>query len=180
MTDQKSSLWTQIWAELSAAVSKQDHAWRTPALATTTADGNATMRTLVLRNVDADKGQCQFYTDKRSAKCQHIIARPQGELLFWCPVLKWQLRAEVDCQLLTSGPLIEQIWQQIASTAAANDYLSLQPPGSKLSGKKTDMTDTSNLAVITATVKQIDWLALSRKGHQRALVMANSVQWRVP
>lgn len=180
MSESPSTLPAQIWAELTAAVDKKDHAWRTPALATRMADGQPTMRTVVLRDVDADKWQCHFYTDKRSAKCQQIAAMPSGELLFWCPVLKWQLRAQVDYQLLTSGPLVEKIWQQIAVTAAADDYLSLQPPGSELPDKVTGRAETPNFAAIIATVKQIDWLALSKTGHQRALLSADSFQWLVP
>ncbi len=180
MMESQSTLAAKIWAELTAAVDKKDHAWRTPVLATCTLKGQPTMRTVVLREVDSDNWQCHFYTDKRSAKCQQIQVVPNGELLFWCPVLKWQLRVQVDYQLLTSGPLVDQIWQQIAVTAAANDYLSWQPPGSNLSEKSDGTADTPNLAVIIATVKQIDWLALSKAGHQRAMLSANSFQWLVP
>lgn len=180
MSDLPSTLSAQIWAELTAAVDKKDHAWRTPALATRTANGQPTMRTVVLRHVDTVNWQCHFYTDKRSAKCQQIAAMPSGELLFWCPVLKWQLRAQVDYQLLTSGPLVDQIWQQIALTAAADDYLSLQPPGSELPDKVTGRAETPNFAVIIATVKQIDWLALSKAGHQRALLSINSFKRLMP
>ncbi len=180
MTESQSILPAKIWAELTAAAHNKDHAWRTPVLATQTTDGQPTMRTVVLRDVDADKWQCHFYTDKRSTKCQQIEAKPSGELLFWCPVLKWQLRATVDYQLLTAGPLVERIWQQIAVTSAADDYLSLQPPGSELPDKVIGRAETPNFAVIVATVKQIDWLALSQAGHQRALLSANSFQWLVP
>lgn len=180
MTEAQSSILANIWAELTAAVDKKDHAWRTPVLATSTLNGLPTTRTVVLRDVDVNKWQCQFYTDKRSAKCQQIRAEPKGELLFWCPTLKWQLRAEVDYQLLTTGPLVEQVWQQIAATAAANDYLSLQPPGSELPITTSAIADTPNLAVIIATISQIDWLALSKAGHQRAILNANSFQWLVP
>ena len=180
MTESQSTLAAKIWTQLTAAVDKKDHAWRTPVLATRSLNGQPTMRTVVLREVDADKWQCQFYTDKRSAKCQQIQAEPKGELLFWCPDLKWQLRVEVDYQLLTAGPLVEQVWQQIAATPAANDYLSLQPPGSELQTTTNATADTPNLAVIIATIKQIDWLALSNTGHQRALLNINSFQWLVP
>lgn len=180
MTESQSALSAKIWAELTAAVHKKDHAWRTPALATRTTDGQPTMRTVVLRDVDADKWQCHFYTDKRSVKCQQIQAKPSGELLFWCPILKWQLRAKVDYHLLTSGPLVEKIWQQISVTAAANDYLSLQPPGSELSEKASGIAETPTLGVIIATVRQIDWLALSKASHKRALLSANSFQWLTP
>ncbi len=180
MNEAQSSILTKIWAELAVAVDKKDHAWRTPALATITLNGQPTTRTVVLRNVKADKWQCHFYTDKRSSKCQQIEAIPSGELLFWCPVLKWQLRAEVDYQLVTSGPIIETIWQQIAATSAADDYLSLQPPGSELHETSSNKANTPNLAVIIANVKQIDWLALSGAGHQRALLTSNSFQWLVP
>ncbi|HET8806866.1 MAG TPA: pyridoxamine 5'-phosphate oxidase family protein [Methylophaga sp.] len=180
MTETQSSILTNIWAELAAAVDKKDHAWRTPVLATSNRNGRPATRTVVLRDVDADKWQCQFYTDKRSAKCQQIQAEPTGELLFWCPDLKWQLRAEVDYQLLTSGQLVEQVWQKIAATPAANDYLSLQPPGSELHTATNATAYIPNLAVIIATIKQIDWLALTEAGHQRALLSVNSFQRLVP
>lgn len=182
MTDTPFTLPTKIWAELMAAVQQKDHAWRTPVLATRALNGQPTLRTVVLREVDVDNWQCQFYTDKRSAKCQQIKAMPDGELLFWCPVLQWQLRAAVDYQLLTSGPLVEAVWQQIAATPAAADYLSVRPPGSALTETENDTckADPPNLAVIIATVKQIDWLALSTSGHRRALLSNDSFQWLVP
>ncbi|MDX1572511.1 MAG: pyridoxamine 5'-phosphate oxidase family protein [Methylophaga sp.] len=180
MTEAQSLIVAKIWTELAAAVVKKDHAWRTPALATSTLNDRPTLRTVVLRDVDAEKWQCYFYTDKRSPKCQQILAKPQGELLFWCPILKWQLRAEVDYQLLTSGPVIDKTWSQLSATPAADDYLSLQPPGSQLHETTAGTANAPNFAVIIATISQIDWLALSDNGHQRALLNADSIQWLVP
>lgn len=179
-TEDPASLREAIWTQLQSALKDKKHPWRTPVLASSHTYGSAAVRTVILREVDTKNWQLVFYTDKRSAKCQQISAIPSGEVLFWDPGLQWQLRAAVSYELLTSGPRIDRLWQQIADTSAANDYLAAPPPGTPVSSPVIMTTETPHLAMIIATVHQFDWLALSRKGHQRALITADSFQWQVP
>lgn len=169
-----------IWMQLQSALKNKKHPWRTPVLASSQPGGAAAVRTVILREVDTTNWQLVFYTDKRSAKCQQISAIPSGEVLFWDSGLHWQLRAAVSYELLTSGPRIERLWQQIADTSAANDYLAAQPPGTPVSSPQTITAETAHLAIIIAKVHQFDWLALSSEGHQRALITTDSFQWQVP
>ncbi|MEX1201543.1 MAG: pyridoxamine 5'-phosphate oxidase family protein [Methylophaga sp.] len=174
------SIRAAIWAQLTAAAEDKTHPWRIVALASSNLNGAATVRSVILREVDAANSQLVFYTDKRSAKCHQITERPEGELLFWHPVLQWQLRAVVDYQLLTNGPRVERLWQQLSVTSAASDYLSEKAPGTVLLSPEVAVSAKPNLAIIIAQVREFDWLALSKLGHKRALLTADEFHWRVP
>lgn len=169
-----------IWTELTAAVTDRGHPWRNVVLATSSSDNAAAVRMVILREAQAEQWQLVFYTDQRSAKCQQIKTLPKGELLFWHPVLKWQLRAAVDYQLLTEGPVIDNLWQQIAATPAANDYLAAAAPGDSLLSDAVAISETPSFAVIIATVRYFDWLALSKSVHKRAVLSADDFQWCAP
>ncbi len=71
-------------------------------------------------------------------------------------------------------------------SAAAGDYLSPLPPGAVLP-TGTGMAvaanapaPTHNFAVLRAQVLQMDWLELSRDGHRRAQLGANTWEWLTP
>ena len=90
----------------------------------------------------------------------------------------------VACSVITSGPEVEALWQAVKQSAAAGDYVSPLPPGAVLSpGRGT--ADTANapahsFALLRAQVLQMDWLELSRDGHRRAQLSANTWEWLTP
>ncbi len=180
MQYEPASIRAAIWTQLTAASEDKTHPWRTVALASSNLDGAASVRSVILREVDAANSQLVFYTDNRSAKCQQIIERPEGELLFWHPVLQWQLRAAVNYQLLTDGPRVERLWQKLSAISAAGDYLSEKAPGTLLLSPEVAESAVPNLGIIIAQVREFDWLALSKQGHKRALLTADKFHWRVP
>jgi len=176
----------QIWKELGRASLDRHHEWRTPVLACADADGLPDARTVVLRQVDAVVGQLTFYTDSRSPKVAQLQAQASAVLVFWSARLSWQLRVRVACTVITSGPEVEALWQGVSQSAAAGDYLSPRPPGAMLSpGSGTADTANANapahsFALLRAQVLQMDWLELSRDGHRRAQLGANTWDWITP
>ena len=178
----------RVWTELQRATVDRHHEWRTPVLASADADGLPDARTVVLRQVDAVAGQLTFYTDNRSPKVAQLQAQASAVLVFWSARLSWQLRVRVACSVITSGPEVEALWQGVKQSAAAGDYLSPLPPGALLppgSGmadapKASVPAATHSFALLRAQVLQIDWLALSRDGHRRAQLSANTWEWLTP
>ena len=178
----------QIWKELGRASLDRHHEWRTPVLASADADGLPDARTVVLRQVDAVAGQLTFYTDNRSPKVAQLQAQASAVLVFWSARLSWQLRVRVACSVITSGPEVEALWQGVKQSAAAGDYLSPLPPGAVLppssgpadAAKANAPAPTHSFALLRAQVLQMDWLALSRDGHRRAQLSANTWEWLTP
>ena len=178
----------QIWKELGRASLDRHHEWRTPVLASIDADGLPDARTVVLRQVDAVAAQLTFYTDSRSPKVAQLQAQASAVLVFWSARLSWQLRVRVTCSVITSGPEVEALWQGVKQSAAAGDYLSPLPPGAVLppgSGmadapKANAPAPTHSFALLRAQVLQMDWLELSRDGHRRAQLSANTWDWLTP
>jgi general stress protein 26 len=175
---------SQIWQELSRAARDRHHAWRTPVIATARKDGSVNARTVVLRNVDKNEGLLQIFTDARSAKATELMSQPESVFVFWSSRLSWQLRVSVNVTLLSKGPLVERLWNEVKESPSASDYLSSFVPGTPLlqsSNKTKDETfDTSHCAVLNAQVLEIDWLELARTGHRRARLTADSWEWLVP
>ena len=178
----------QIWKEMGRASLDRHHEWRTPVLACIDANGLPDARTVVLRQVDAVAGQLTFYTDSRSPKVAQLQAQASAMLVCWSARLSWQLRVRVACTVITSGPEVEAIWQGVKQSPAAGDYLSPLPPGAVLA-QGSGMTDTAeanapapahSLALLRAQVLQMDWLELSRDGHRRAQLGANTWDWLTP
>jgi general stress protein 26 len=178
----------QIWKELARASLDRHHEWRTPVLASADAKGLPDARTVVLRQVDTVAAQLTFYTDNRSPKVAQLHAQAAAMLVFWSARLSWQLRVRVACSVITAGPEVEALWQGVKQSAAAGDYLSPRPPGAVLppdrgaadTTKASAAAPTHSFALLRAQVLQMDWLELSRDGHRRAQLIANTWEWLTP
>jgi pyridoxamine 5'-phosphate oxidase len=173
----------QIWKELGRASRDRHHAWRTPVLATTGSDGVPNARTVVLREVDAERQRLYIYTDRRSPKVRELAKTPDALFVFWSTRLHWQLRVLVVLSIQTEGPRVEALWQHIQQTPAAADYLGRQAPGSPLAAPQSGFASPqpeSQFALLDAQVREIDWLELGRDGHRRASFREDSWQWLAP
>lgn len=173
-------LWDDIWQQLNQAVTDPRHQWRRPVAATVDERGLPRARTLVLRGVDQQRKKLFFYTDHRSPKSSQLSNTPYAALVFFDPLLNWQLRIEADIRVLCSGPEVEKAWQDVRHRASAADYLSLDAPGSPLSNEERLPPGQHALGIMEASVREMDWLELSRDGHVRALVSEADVCWLVP
>lgn len=76
-------------------------------------------------------------------------------------------------------------WSSIQATHAASDYLSLQAPGQLAvptheAPEMTNPTDgRHHLAILHFQVTSMDWLALRKDGHQRALLTPDGTMVRL-
>jgi pyridoxine/pyridoxamine 5'-phosphate oxidase len=179
----------RIWMELQRATQDRHHEWRTPVLATVSADGLPQARSVVLRHADAKLGTLQIYTDGRSPKVAELALNPVLMLAFWSKRLNWQLRVKASVSVQHKGPEVDAVWARVSQSHAAGDYLSASAPGDLLQSAAVDAepalaslpspSPSHNLAIITAQVQSIDWLELSREGHRRAVFQDQAWEWRV-
>lgn len=76
---------------IDALLAGADPALRVAQLATVRDDGTPAVRSVVVRGRLAD-GRLVITTDRRSAKAAQLVARPGGELCWWLPATREQLR----------------------------------------------------------------------------------------
>jgi len=166
--------------ELQRATNDRHHDWRTPVLASTGLDGFPQARTVVLRSAERAQAKLTFFTDSRSPKVAELQAQARASLLFWSKRLGWQLRVSVLATVATEGAAVDAAWERVRQSPAAGDYLSSAPPGAPCAPEEVGVCSQHNLCIVSAQVLSMDWLALSKEGHRRARVSADSVAWCVP
>jgi pyridoxamine 5'-phosphate oxidase len=184
MTKPRIETLTQIhhacWLELALAARQRDHAFRLMGLATIDGDA-ADLRTVVLREVQADLQQLVFFTDARSPKVRQLQAHPTATLMVWCARLGWQLRLRASLTVSIDGLAVSSRWARLKMSPAAQDYLSPLPPGAPLDPCVPERATREQFAVVHAQVQTIDWLELHAEGHRRALFdAAGNGQWVTP
>jgi pyridoxamine 5'-phosphate oxidase len=170
-----------VWRELLLACRDKAHAWRTPALATSSTEGGQA-RTVVLREAD-DVTQTLFvFTDARASKVAELQQQPRATLLMWSPALSWQLRLRVQVDVHTDGLAVTSRWARLQHSPAAQDYLAPQPPGAPALASPTPHAGEQRhfFAVLSARVLALDWLELHPQGHRRALFDAQGARWLTP
>jgi pyridoxamine 5'-phosphate oxidase len=170
-----------VWRELRLACRDKAHAWRTPALATRSADG-AEARTVVLREADDVSQTLCVFTDARASKVAELQAQPRATLLLWSPALSWQLRLRVLVDVHTDGLAVTSRWARLQHSPAAQDYLAPSPPGSPALASATPQAVHQRhfFAVLSARVLAMDWLELRPEGHRRAQFDAQGACWLTP
>lgn len=175
------------WQTLERASRDPDHEWHTLALGTVAGSGGQTwgdVRTVVLREVDADARALVFFTDERSAKVAQIRRQPQATLLAWSRSIGWQLRLRCRLQVETAGLAVSSRWARLKMTPAAQDYLSPLAPGATIDSPSLPLEQQhaarESFAVVTAQVDAIDWLELHPQGHRRAIFDRHGERWISP
>jgi pyridoxamine 5'-phosphate oxidase len=168
------------WQALAQAAAQREHPFRLMSLATV--DGAAAaLRTVVLREVAADRQQLIFFTDARSPKVAQMGAHPEGSLMVWSAALGWQLRLRVALSVQTDGLAVSSRWARLKLSPAAQEYLSPLPPGAPVAQHQPERATRAQFAVVTAQVMAMDWLELHADGHRRARFdAAGTGQWVTP
>jgi pyridoxamine 5'-phosphate oxidase len=174
-----------VWRELGQACNDKSHPWRTPVLATVSAEGLPNARTVILRECDAATRTLMAFTDARSAKVAELQAQPHAMLVIWSNAqVPWQLRLQARAQVQTTGLAVSSRWAQLKLSPAAQDYVSPLAPGTALNdepaGSLADREGRGHFAVLTFAVNSMDWLELHRDGHRRARFDAQGARWLVP
>ncbi|MEO1405313.1 MAG: hypothetical protein AAFV54_02320 [Pseudomonadota bacterium] len=130
-------------------------------------------RVVVLRNFEQATRSLIFFTDKRSHKCEELRVHDGAECVFFDPKKMIQIRARGPVKTAITGPQVDQHFENVA-THSWRDYAYSDAPGTPIdqwpSYSLEEAQALQNFCVLTMSVETLDWLNLSREGHQRALL----------
>lgn len=172
------------WALLREGVANTASSLRFPVLATATSEG-VDARVLVLRRVDELHQTLEFHTDKRSAKVRQIKNSPYATWVFYDPARKLQLRVKSTAQLCVGGQALDATWKALSEhtkRAYGQELIPGTPVNEIRHGAPCPHIENAqigktNFAVIECKVHEIEWLVLSRTGHQSALLRSTPAGW---
>jgi len=173
---------SDVWRRLLRGVADRRSPFRTPALATTTPDGDPTVRTVVLRGADLERRTLQFHTDARSPKARDISQSARASWLFYDRKAALQIRASGVTTLAADGPAVDAAWER-TTPSGRRTYATAHGPGlPRGNPSEPDLeTDDPRVRSIfrlgTTIVDRIDWLWLHHAGHQRALLQWTGGRW---
>ncbi|MFC3229805.1 pyridoxamine 5'-phosphate oxidase family protein [Marinibaculum pumilum] len=179
------------WRLLAAGAAGDARAWNRPALATVRADGAPSVRTVVLRAVDAQARCLRLHTDSRSAKVAELGAEPRSALHVYDAGAAIQLRLDGAVSVHRDGGLVDGAWA--ASRLSSRICYRVEPgPGTPIpapehghppAGGDPD-AGRGRFAVLLFAVTRLEWLYLGADGHRRAAFDwpqgRLSRQWLVP
>ncbi len=169
-----------IWKTLLRATVDKKHPWRVVSFSTSGPNGPAA-RSVILRGVLAAERRLVFYTDRRSAKMTDLAHCPNVALLFWNPKANTQLRVCGNAFAESSELIVNDLWLRIPDHAR-KDYATLSAPGHALDSSQSGhdlRAARSNFVVLNVQVEEMEWLSLSREGHQRTLFTLDEAgQWQ--
>lgn len=169
------ALVADVLERLAAAATDPAAPWRTPMLATVTAVGAPTLRTVVLRSVEPMQRMVRINTDRRSAKAGQIARNPAVELCFWDPAARQQLRIAGRAVVDAVGPTANAAWSALPPDGHAI-YRGGPAPGTPTPGPtpldhaptEPDGGNRDAFAVVTVSWQSWDWVWLGVEAHRRA------------
>lgn len=169
-----------IWEALARASRARESPWRTPVLATVSADGAPQARMLVLRAADSRARRLELHSDSRSAKFHSIAGNPLVELCFWHPAAGLQLRAAGEGRVETSLARRESAWARVPDESRRN-YRTESAPGAILPGPDANRAADgfANFAILDVEVSRLEWLWLGGVRHERGRAAWDGRRWGV-
>ncbi len=164
------------WDQLGRGVADAKHPARTPTLATISANGFPTQRTVVLRAADRLTSQVEVHTDSLTPKVEELRENNKAALHVWIRKSMLQLRLEVCFDVLT-GLEVADRWNAVPPTSRIS-YGTQPVPGKAITGPfdYEKPAEQARFAVLKGHVQQIEVLYLGTK-HQRALYKRTD-DWR--
>lgn len=183
------------WYRLVQGANKSRSPFHLPSVATLY-NGEASIRTVVLRNSLPDERTLQFHTDMRSRKWQELIDNDSISAHFYDAPDRIQLRVKGRAVLHHDNQITQDAWQK-TNLSSRRCYLTLHSPSSfsdiPTSGLTEDIEQENltlkesevglqNFGIVSIQVQSIDWLWLNHAGHRRAFFdyEKGSFQWMIP
>ncbi len=178
--DTLNNILENIWLMLEHGATHSDDPFHWPVLGTALNAG-CSLRTVILRQVEASERILVCHTDARSAKVHEIKNYPQTSWLFYHPEKKVQLRVTGHTTLHTHDSFADRQWADTSSTSRLN-YCASQPPGTPINKSSSGLPDflLKNIPTLLETemgrkhfmaivlhIYSIDWLMLKATGNRR-------------
>lgn len=169
-----------IYTELNLAVRDSKHAYHNFCFASTTQEGTADARVVILRDFCLQNRQIIFHTDIRSSKCEQICQNPLSSALFYAPSSKLQLKFRSKATLHYKDLVTQKRWE-LTSLQSRRTYLKLHAPGSIISEKDLVLPEKflslnpnkedsengfENFAVVILNFHTLEILELHHKGNE--------------
>ncbi|MCB9950964.1 MAG: hypothetical protein H6824_08270 [Planctomycetaceae bacterium] len=176
---------TDIWQRLSDSADQAGKAWGVPVLSNQFR-GEPTARSVVLRAVDSEQRKLFAFTDARSPKVAQLREHSAAIWTFYDPVGRIQLIAHTEIEVKSVGADVDHFWNS-SRPESLHCYLGEDAPGTKVDTPSVVPTMSiqlhdlaggrENFAVLEATIKELDWLALRRSGNLRARFHWTGEDW---
>lgn len=190
-----SDLEKDCWSRLVTGATKSKSPFHTPCVATL-ADGEVSIRTVVLRKTSPVERELCFHTDIRSPKWDELLINPSISALFYDAAERIQLRVKGKAVLHHTKDMTAKAWQK-TSLSSRKCYLSHHNPSSFTNSSTSGLAEDieketfsieesevgySNFGIVSIQVQSIDWLWLNHSGHRRAYFdySNESFQWMIP
>ncbi len=170
-----------IWKNLDLGTLQRRHPFHQPVFGTI-CDNTPELRTVVLRRFWRRPPMLAFHSHKGSPKINQIKANPNVYWLFYHPEEKLQVRIKGLATVHSGDELAEEQWQstELFSRRCYIGEAPTQTSKRPTSGLPEDLIDReptreesevgrANFVVVTSTIKEIDCLEMSVKGHRRSL-----------
>jgi hypothetical protein len=172
----------QIWLMLEQGATHSNDPFHWPVMGTTTKEG-CSLRTVILRQVNAAGRTLVCHTDARSPKVQEIKKYSQTSWIFYHPKKKIQVRISGYAVLHAHDPYADRQWAYTSLTSRLN-FCTSQAPGTPIDRPSSGLPDflvnkiptlletemgRKHFMAIEMHVHSIDWLILKVTGNRRAL-----------
>ncbi|MEM9001327.1 MAG: pyridoxamine 5'-phosphate oxidase family protein [Bacteroidota bacterium] len=168
----------QLKNELIKGATKKEHPFRFFTLATVDENNCPQQRTVVLRKVDPDL-TLYFYTDKRSAKIQHLQYNSSISALFYHPKQLVQLKMEGIGSIIKEQATIRSLWQQIPLNSR-KEYTVNATPGDPLHNPDalTYLSTEHFFGVVEIKTHKVEYLRLGHPHHTRTMFTKAGNDWK--
>lgn len=175
-----------LWDALERACRSRESPWRTPVLATVSADGTPEARLLVMRAADSQARRLEFHTDSRSAKLRAISRQPRVELCFWDPLGQLQLRASgmaaVSDEFSADSGRRGSAWARMPTDSRRN-YAGESTPGAILTdSNRSPVADPragfAHYAILDVVLFRLEWLWIGGPAHVRGEAVWGGEMWK--
>lgn len=156
---------------LARGVADRHHGFHCPALATIGLDGAPSIRTLVLRGVDAGSRRLRLHSDRRAAKVAELAADGRAALLFYDAGAQLQLRLSGRATLHADDAIADGAWAG-SREMSRRCYAIAPAPGSAIPAPPAAPLDSEagrpHFCVVLFHLETLESLHLAAAGHRRA------------
>ncbi|MBW4647932.1 MAG: pyridoxamine 5'-phosphate oxidase family protein [Kastovskya adunca ATA6-11-RM4] len=179
---QLNQLLAHIWSEVEQGGREPGHPYNTPTFGTVSSRG-ASLRTVVLRRVDAKARSLLFHSDCRAQKIKEIQHQNRVTWHFWDSNSKQQLRLMGEADLHFDDELANEVWQS-SHPKSLKIYVKPTAPNTKVDQPRSGLSEQvesvrlselaqvasgrENFAVVRTLIDEIDFLHLHPEGNYRA------------
>jgi len=172
-----STFWDETLTEIKKGITKRGHPFRLFTLASISALGTPSLRTVVFRHFN-DNLNLVFYTDARSQKVKEIEKNADVSLLFYHPENLLQITVKGKASVITDSKVLDGYWSNIPD-GNKKDYTTQTAPGTPMNNPDAleYLNENHHFCAIQIEPLSIEYLKLKRPNHIRVLFSKTKDSW---